>query len=82
MWNVDNVRLAVDCGAGGASGDTNLDGFLDDVDSAELAPCVSGPRGESPPDGCPPCAFERLDSDHDGDLDLLDVANFAIMFDG
>lgn len=82
VWNVDNVRLVVDCGAGGGSGDTNLDGFLDDVDSARLAPCMNGPQGGSLPDGCPPCAFDRLDGDHDGDLDLLDVANFAIMFDG
>ena len=82
VWNVDNVRLVVDCGVGGASGDTNLDGSLDDADSALLAPCVTGPQGGSPPTGCPPCAFDRLDGDRDGDLDLLDVANFAIMFDG
>lgn len=78
VWNLDNVRLAVDCGPGGLAGDANVDGSIDLLDHSAFAACITGPRGVSRPAACPPCAFKRLDSEGDGDLDLLDFAELAV----
>lgn len=80
VWNVDNVRLSVDCGPGGPAGDANVDGAVDAADFAALALCLTGPQGETRPTGCPPCAFQRLDANGDGDLDLFDFAEMAVTF--
>ncbi|MCB9867464.1 MAG: hypothetical protein H6816_12630 [Phycisphaerales bacterium] len=76
VWNVDLARLSVSCSTG-ATGDADLDGDVDLTDYVALTQCLAGPGTTAPPDGCPPCAFARLDTDADGDVDLHDAASLA-----
>jgi len=54
----------------GILGDFDADGDVDVEDYAILAPCISGPYRPATP-ACRPC-----DGDLDGDVDLIDVADF------
>jgi len=81
VWNLDNARLSVDCGAGGVPGDTDLDGDVDATDYDAFSKCLGGPQS-APPVGCSPCALGRSDSDGDGDIDLRDFAALAAGFTG
>ncbi len=56
--------------------DLNGDEVFDLDDFLLFAGCFGGPD-EPPPPGCDPQVFEWCDSDHDGDVDLVDFAEFA-----
>lgn len=81
VWNLDLARVSVDCGPLGAPGDANLDGQITIDDHAALIACLTGPGESGRPGGCPPCAFSRLDTDGDGNLDLRDFAAMARDFE-
>jgi hypothetical protein len=58
-------------------GDCNSDGAVDLLDYADLASCLAGPAAglSNPGCGC-------FDLDRDDDVDLLDFANFQVLFAG
>jgi nitrous oxidase accessory protein len=57
-----------------APGDVNADGEVDFADFVALSDCLAG-AGNGTPGGC-----HRVDLDCDDDVDLTDVADFAILF--
>lgn len=61
-------------------GDFDLDGDVDLIDYASLADCLAGP--EATPRPTPPTTLkeclEAFDSDEDVDIDLMDLAVFAL----
>ena len=60
---------------GGAFGDYDGDGFVDGADFAGLTLCLTGPDNAAT-SGCE----EALDLDVDGDIDMVDVAWFEILY--
>lgn len=60
-------------------GDLSADHSVDAQDYALLAGCLAGP-GATPSSDCPPEITLSADPDQDGNIDLLDVAQFALSF--
>ncbi len=58
-------------------GDWNRDGIIDLADHARVPACLQGPGVTAIDDDC--C---RFDFDRDGDVDLRDFAEFAVVFAG
>lgn len=56
-------------------GDCNSDGGVNSFDYHSFGGCMGGPNGISLTDNC-----KCFDSDGDGDLDLIDFANFQVNF--
>lgn len=59
-----------------SAGDCDTDGVVGLVDFGSFHPCVSGPDGTAAPD----CTC--YDLDRDNDVDLADIAELQLTFDG
>ncbi len=59
-------------------GDFDLDGLVNLADFAQFVECMFGPQVEPdpPPPTTPSDCLDAFDADHDGDVDLLDFAEF------
>ena len=71
------------CGNGLSCGDYDEDGDVDLDDCAVLVECLLGPDVLVPAFAFPRTAvgcLDAFDSDFDGDIDQVDVANFTIVF--
>jgi|GEM_PF-6808095 len=55
-------------------GDVNADSQVDSLDWLAFETCLAGPGVTVPPPGCDPREFARADLNHDGDVDLADLA--------
>ncbi len=66
----------------GVTGDANGDATLDGADAFELYDCLNGPGVVSAPQDSftPSQCAEFFDSDDDGDVDLADAADYALLF--
>ena len=62
--------------------DFNGDGYVDSIDWAVFASCVTGPSISGPPEGCSADYFARCDSDGDRDVDQVDFGAFQRCFSG
>jgi hypothetical protein len=60
--------------------DMDGSGNVDLTDFGILAACLAGPQVDTPPEGCTAVQFDQSDLDDDGDVDLLDVAEFELYF--
>jgi hypothetical protein len=81
VWNVDNVRVQIDCGLTALVGDADANDLVDLADHSLFDACLTGPSDAGRPEGCPPCAYERFDGDDDGDVDLFDHAALLLDFE-
>lgn len=68
FWDVDNVRLKVD------------PPLFDLLDAALFKDCMTGPVGSMPGPNCTLEEFDRVNLDADGDVDLIDFAEFQTLF--
>lgn len=68
FWDVDNVRLEVD------------PPLFDLHDAALFIDCMPGPAESTPGPSCTPEEFDRVKLDADGDVDLIDFAEFQTLF--
>ncbi len=61
-------------------GDANFDNHVGLGDFALLDSCTFGPTITEPTDACDPDSFATADLDGDGDVDLKDIAAFALNY--
>ena len=61
-------------------GDLDHDFTVGALDFARGLPCIGGADVSAPPNACGDDDFAKADLDADGDVDLRDVARFALLF--